>query len=552
MNLAISINNFSETSIKSPLREAYQKNIMLPFDYRQELGQIKQYTEILQEKFHSTLNVALIGEVKAGKSTLINALVGEAISPTNVLEATAHIFEIGYSKNPSIEVLYENQDIKAIEKSQINETLSSEDHQVSKITIKTNNHSFKELYLIDTPGLATITQKNADVTKRFLQKADVVLWIFNSAHLGQTDITEEISQVANMGKPIIGILNKIDEVDDDPERLVKYLNRKLGQYLESVFFLSARMAFDGVTSNDAKKVKKSNIEELILHLRENIDKKSDVVKTDSIKSSFKSILENETLIHKSSNDIIKNAIDIYNKIIPELNYEKDKIRKDTEHQINNEINKHTETIRNDLKYENKTHLSQKLLEISTTISHEIQTGIYSEKINSVIEKISSEYQVKFEKKLMEEKSTVASILSEVQHETLDSKQEVLKQSTKNGAIVGSSVGTGAVVWGAAIGKVTLLAGLTATILPFALIGGFAGLAIGYINNQKRADALEKAERQITHAMKETIFLAFKEKIDNDFNKIITSYQESYNIKNLEKLKTDNTQYIAKVNSHIFI
>jgi GTPase SAR1 family protein len=50
--------------------------------------------------------LAVIGKVKAGKSTFINALLSQDVLPTDSLQATAAIIEISYSKTPFLRVTY--------------------------------------------------------------------------------------------------------------------------------------------------------------------------------------------------------------------------------------------------------------------------------------------------------------------------------------------------------------------------------------------------------------------------------------------------------------
>ena len=44
--------------------------------------------DVLRERLHAPLRVAIAGKVKAGKSTLLNALVGEQLAPTDEGECT--------------------------------------------------------------------------------------------------------------------------------------------------------------------------------------------------------------------------------------------------------------------------------------------------------------------------------------------------------------------------------------------------------------------------------------------------------------------------------
>lgn len=71
----------------SPLRIHQPLHLLFQFDVETHSSRLQHIIENLQQ----TLKVFVIGEVKAGKSSLINTLVGQQISPTNILEATASL-----------------------------------------------------------------------------------------------------------------------------------------------------------------------------------------------------------------------------------------------------------------------------------------------------------------------------------------------------------------------------------------------------------------------------------------------------------------------------
>ena len=66
---------------------------------------------IAEEKFL----LAIVGEVKAGKSTFINALLGEAILPYDVLQATSEIIEIYKSEKKEVCVTFANGKTQVVE-----------------------------------------------------------------------------------------------------------------------------------------------------------------------------------------------------------------------------------------------------------------------------------------------------------------------------------------------------------------------------------------------------------------------------------------------------
>ena len=59
--------------------------------------------------------LAVVGEVKAGKSTFINALLGESILPTDFLQSSSAVVEIFKSKEKYVEIEYADGSVKKVE-----------------------------------------------------------------------------------------------------------------------------------------------------------------------------------------------------------------------------------------------------------------------------------------------------------------------------------------------------------------------------------------------------------------------------------------------------
>ena len=71
------------------------------------------------------------------------------------------------------------------------------------------------LVFIDTPGLHSVTQENADLTQRFLDSADAVLWLSSSTSPGQVQELEELALEIRRRKPLMPIITRSDFLDED-------------------------------------------------------------------------------------------------------------------------------------------------------------------------------------------------------------------------------------------------------------------------------------------------------------------------------------------------
>lgn len=72
-----------------------------------------------------------------------------------------------------------------------------------------------KLVLVDTPGLHSATQENSELTKRFTDSADGVLWLSSSASPGQVQELDELGRELNRRKPLLPVLTRSDFIEED-------------------------------------------------------------------------------------------------------------------------------------------------------------------------------------------------------------------------------------------------------------------------------------------------------------------------------------------------
>ena len=80
----------------SPLRRSIGEGKSLPASgsFDEALSGMRTAVSTVLSNLAGQLKIVVMGEVKSGKSTLVNAIVGAEVSPTDFLEATAAIIEI--------------------------------------------------------------------------------------------------------------------------------------------------------------------------------------------------------------------------------------------------------------------------------------------------------------------------------------------------------------------------------------------------------------------------------------------------------------------------
>lgn len=234
-----------EKNIK-PLKQEVDELFEFALNRTANAYPLKSFHRLLQQshqRLQEPMRVAIVGLIKAGKSTLMNALLGQSVVATGSVEATFNVNWLKHGESSRLRVHFKNEQHLPEEKSfsQLADlTLRPEEHQDYLLSIKYievfhPNEMLKTLNIIDTPGLNSTYENDSDNTKQFLQmhgdklteitqkqaaNADAVMYLFSHS-LGQldADLVEQLqgSLVGNT-TPInaIGILTKVDFYASDP------------------------------------------------------------------------------------------------------------------------------------------------------------------------------------------------------------------------------------------------------------------------------------------------------------------------------------------------
>jgi hypothetical protein len=179
------------------------------------------------DRLDEPLRVAIAGKVKAGKSTLLNALVGEELAPTDAGECTRIVtwYRDGITYRATLEP-HEGAPRQVPftrDGGAIDIDLGGTDaDDVNRLVIEWPSSSLRQMTLIDTPGIASLSADVSARTSAFLTPgedqvtpADAVLYLMR--HLHASDINfleafhdEEFSQATPVNA--VAVLSRADEV----------------------------------------------------------------------------------------------------------------------------------------------------------------------------------------------------------------------------------------------------------------------------------------------------------------------------------------------------
>ncbi len=172
----------------------------------------------------------VVGEVKAGKSSLLNALFGRDFCKVDVLPATDRIYEFKYGEK--------DYDV------QISDHITALYRRIDFL---------KDFNIVDTPGTNTIVANHQEITENFVPMADLIVFVFavtNPWAASAWDFLRLIGQ--QWKKNIVFVVQQADLRDPQEVEIVsKHLEQTVLQILGAncpIFAVSAKKAFLAKTS----------------------------------------------------------------------------------------------------------------------------------------------------------------------------------------------------------------------------------------------------------------------------------------------------------------
>jgi Dynamin family len=174
------------------------------------------------------LRVAIAGRVKAGKSTLLNALVGERLAPTDAGECTKLVTWYqegsGYDVNA---MLHDGRNLpvryQRAEGSLDIDLGGIDIEAIDRLDIRWPSSALRGVTLIDTPGLASINSEHSARTEHLLTphsgpapaEADAVIYLMRHVHQRDVSFLDAfMDRTVSLGTPLnaVGLISRADEI----------------------------------------------------------------------------------------------------------------------------------------------------------------------------------------------------------------------------------------------------------------------------------------------------------------------------------------------------
>jgi GTP-binding protein EngB required for normal cell division len=248
-------------------------------------AQLNTLRDRLQQR---RLQIAVLGQFKRGKSTIVNAMLGAAVLPTGVVPLTAIPTFISWREEPLIQIQFSNgrpdEQFAVNTADRIYEVLSrfvtEEANPKNHLAVDRVDLFYPApiladgTTLIDTPGIGSTLAHNTEAALRILPECDASLFVVSA----DPPITEvEIGYLRRLKSKtgrMFFVVNKIDYLTSDEQRtVIDFIRKALSDEAllddeTRIFGVSARLGLSAKRDRDRDAWERSGmaaIEDHLLH-----------------------------------------------------------------------------------------------------------------------------------------------------------------------------------------------------------------------------------------------------------------------------------------------
>jgi len=173
------------------------------------------------------LDVAVLGQFKAGKSTFLNSYLNRNLLPVGSIPVTSVITRIKYGPAEKAAVTFEDGTVQEIEPPEMINFVSEQYNpenvkRVLLVDVETPTlQRFKNLRLVDTPGIGSVWRHNTETTASWFPETGGVLLLISSERPISESEVELMKEVFHYSPEITVVITKADLVEEEKLREIE-------------------------------------------------------------------------------------------------------------------------------------------------------------------------------------------------------------------------------------------------------------------------------------------------------------------------------------------
>lgn len=231
-------------------------------DHKDEIN-AQKIVDIYEKVINNEFSISFTGHFSAGKSSMINALMGEDILPKSPIPTSGNIVEIT-SGSGDAHVFFNDGSSKrypAPYDIDVIQEYCKDNQHVMKVELSTTNEILPpECMIVDTPGIDAADDADRLMTESSLHLADRLFYVMDYNHVQSDTNLHFLRKIQHKGIPFFVIINQVDKHNDQEIPFQTFQDRVQQTFIqweihpEAIYYSSL---LDGTNQhNEFNKIKK--------------------------------------------------------------------------------------------------------------------------------------------------------------------------------------------------------------------------------------------------------------------------------------------------------
>lgn len=257
---------------------------------REETAKAGRLVETLETK---AMTVAIIGQFKRGKSSLINRMLGDEVLPVGIVPITSVVTRIISGEDGAV-VSFKNGLIRPTLREDLSYYISEQSNPDNKEGVDSVTISLKDPFvdegitIVDTPGVGSIHKHNTTAAYDFVKESDGVVFMLSvDSPINEIEI-DFLKNAQEYAGRFYFAVNKVDVIEE--EELKTYLS-----YCRTLLSAIMNMPKKEVRLFPVSAKRGTGVEELKNYILEDCRKKSDEILEKSIDKKLIDVIDSGLL-----------------------------------------------------------------------------------------------------------------------------------------------------------------------------------------------------------------------------------------------------------------
>ncbi len=211
--------------------------------------QANKILDLIEKVDRQEINICFAGHFSAGKSSMINFLIGEEILPQSPIPTSANVVSITSGDGSALIYFYNQQPMKLLEPYDLEQLQKycTDGDAIARVDIHKRTDAIPEnVAILDTPGIDSSNDADRVITESSLHTVDVLFYVMDYNHVQSEVNLHFLKEMQDKGKPLYIIVNQIDKHKSEEltweafQTSVEQTMNAWGIHPEAIYFTSLK------------------------------------------------------------------------------------------------------------------------------------------------------------------------------------------------------------------------------------------------------------------------------------------------------------------------